>query len=215
MSIDTPVEEMSREDLEDEVRDLRGHIRALEARMDATNTRLERISIAAFDEPLGEVNEDEFDSLRPRLLEIEETVEKIKKDQRMLVSDVGGGRATPDDRAKLIRQTLLNKARSNEGESGLTRDQVDARLDGGLHRDTLMDAMKRAADGHKAEGNDRDYTPINGSSDLLPVDAITFRVSDGKDKQSVVSMDLEDSTATEVRQNLTTEQSDGGGEKQP
>lgn len=212
MSVDTPLEEMSRDDLENEVKDLRRRVRHLEARMDATNTRVERMSIAAFDEPLEELNEDEFDSLRPRLLEIEETVEKIKKDQQMLVSDVGGGRATPDDRAKLVRQTLLNKARSNEGEAAMTRDQVDARLDGGLHRDTLMDAMKRAADGHEAEDSNRDYTPINGSSDLQPVDAITFRVSDGKDKQSLVTMNLEDSTATEVRQNLTTEQPDEGGE---
>lgn len=62
----------------------------------------------------------------------------------------------------------------------------------------------------EAENADN-YTPINGASDLVPVNSISFEVGDECHAQSHLRMDLSKATGSEVRQNLTTESIVGRG----
>ena len=112
------------------------------------------------------------------------------------------GTDSPDDRARLLRQQLYNMAKSgankSETEAGratMTRDEANARLGGELHNGTVLDAMRRAADGYEAD--------ISGSSDLQPVESITFQKSDSHESQSKLVIDLADASGSEVRQSLT------------
>lgn len=212
MSTDIPLSEMSRAELEEKVRELRGQMASLEARQDAMSTRFELLLSILFgsSDEFANIDPESFNDILGRLQAMENDLEEVKNGQEMLVSDIGNGRDDPDGRARLIRQTLLNKAGS-DGKASLTRDEASARLGGDLHRDSVLGAMKRAADGKRAEEQNQNYTPINGSSDLQPVDSVTFRVSKGKDRQSLVLLDLDDATQKEVRHNLTTEQPGKGG----
>jgi len=78
---------------------------------------------------------------------------------------------------------------------------------GGLHRGTVLDAMRRAADGDQAD--------IDGSLALEPVDAITFNRGgtvgvDGEAQPSYLEFDRSRLAGVEARQILTT--GDGGEE---
>ncbi|MDT3434710.1 hypothetical protein [Haloarcula sp. 1CSR25-25] len=148
-----------------------------------------------------------------RLRELDARVQEQGDKIQMVRVDGGGSPDDPDARARRIRQTLYNKAKDHpEGKAQMDRSDVDSRLGGGHHRDTVLDAMKRAADGYDAESDGRPYTAINGSSDLQPVDAITFSVGDGRGSPSKVVMNLADVTGAEIRQNLTTKETAEGPE---
>lgn len=212
MSTDLAIDEMSRSELEERVKELEANNTELEARQEGMSTRFEALLSILFgsSDEFATIDPESFNDILSRLQTMETELEEVKNGQEMLVSDIGNGRDDPDGRARLIRQTLLNKAGS-DGKASLTRDEASARLGGDLHRDSVLGAMKRAADGKRAEEPNQNYTPINGSSDLQPVDSVTFRVSKGKDRQSLVSLDLDDATQKEVRHNLTTEQPRKGG----
>ena len=157
------------------------------------------------------INPDNVINHHQRLSDITDQVEEHSDQIQMVRTDGGGGRDDPDSRAQLIRQTLYNKAKNHtEGQAQMDRDAVDSRLGGGLHRDTVLDAMKRAADGYEAEADEREYTSINGSSDLQPVESIAFAVGEGRGTASKLVMNVADATGAEIRQNLTTENSEGG-----
>lgn len=143
-----------------------------------------------------------FTDLMTRIQQVEDRTEEHASRLQMVRTDGAAGTDSPDDRAHLLRQQLYNMAKSgankSETEAGratMTRDEANARLGGELHNGTVLDAMRRAANGHEAD--------ISGSSDLQPVDSITFHKSDSHESQSKLVIDLADASGTEVRQNLT------------
>ncbi|WP_336359008.1 hypothetical protein [Haloarcula sp. CGMCC 1.6347] len=210
-----PVSEMSHAELAEEVEDLRETVDELESMVRDSNGLVkavrkqmamqsqllvgtETVQDAGID-PEGVLNHHQ------RLSEVEEQLQEQGDQIQMVRVDGGGSPDDPDSRAQRIRQTLYNKAKQHsEGKAEMDRDDVDSRLGGGLHRDTVLGAMKRAADGYEAEDDERSYTSINGSSDLQPVDSITFSVGEGRGNASKVVMNLSDATGAEIRQNLTT-----------
>lgn len=186
------------DELESEVRELRGLVDALHRQVKNQN----RVIIG--EEMVSAVDPEHpsFTDLMTRLQQIEDQVEENANSVQMVRTDGAAGTDKPDDRALLLRQQLYNMAKSgankSETEAGratMTRDQVDSALGGGYARSTLLDAMRRAADGHEAD--------INGASDLPPVESITFRKSGSHETQSKLVIDLQDASGTEVRQNLT------------
>ncbi|NLV11900.1 hypothetical protein [Haloarcula argentinensis] len=210
-----PVSEMSHTELAEEVEDLRETVDELESMVRDSNALVkavrkqmamqnqllvgtETVQDAGID-PEGVVNHHQ------RLSEVEDQLQEQGDQIQMVRVDGGGSPDDPDSRAQRIRQTLYNKAKQHsEGKAEMDRDDVDSRLGGGLHRDTVLGAMKRAADGYEAEDDERSYTSINGSSDLQPVDSITFSVGEGRGNASKVVMNLSDVTGAEIRHNLTT-----------
>ena len=186
------------EELEAEVQELRGLLEALRRQVKS------QTQIITGEEMVSSVDPDNpaFTDVMTRLQRVEDQAEENAASVQMVKTDGGAGTDTPDGRARLIRQVLFNKAKSAAEKTGdqagtaeMTRDEVDSRLDGGHHRGTLMDVMRRAADGHEAD--------INGSSDLPVVQSITFHKSNSQDKQSKLVMDLSQASGTEIRQNLT------------
>jgi hypothetical protein len=190
--------------LQAENQELRDRVNELEHLVDALRRQMkQRTKLLTGDESLSTVEPDEVDDVLTRLSALEDDIATLRQDTQMVRQDGGNGADNPDGRAKLLRQTLLETARTNDGKAKLDRAAADARLGGGLHRDTVLDAMRRAADGYDAD--------INGASDLEPVDSITFRVGSGRDSPSILVMDLSDATGSELRQNLTTKTTGGGG----
>jgi hypothetical protein len=190
--------------LQAENQELRDRVNELEHVVNALRRQQkERTKLLTGDETLGTVEPDEIDDVMTRLSALEDEITSLRQDTQMVRQDGGNGADSPDGRAKLLRQTLLETARQNDGKAKLDRAAADARLGGGLHRDTVLDAMRRAADGFDAD--------INGASDLEPVDSITFRVGSGRDSPSVLVMDLSNATGSELRQNLTTKNTETGG----
>lgn len=182
-------------------------LRAEVARLKAVNRRQDQlITMLLGERDLSAVEPDDMRPVMDRLRVLEDRVGDLEEDneRRLELSEVSHSR--PDERAEKLRHALLNHAGS-DGRAALTRDDVDAIL-GGLHRGQLLEAMKRAADGRRASDEDRRYSPIPGTSDLRPVDAITFEVGKESDEQSRVVLDTKDLTGSEARQNFMT-----GGER--
>lgn len=183
--------------------DLEQRIQGLEARLDAIvkQNRMLKLALAGTEDEFQTWNPDNMVCIHSRLQALEETVaEHEDRFQMFVVED--GDKAGPDERAMHLRQVLLNEAQNNDdGVSVLTRDSARATLGGGLHKASVLDAMRRAANGDEAK--------IDGASDLTPIDAISFAVGgnvirkEGAE-QSAVRMDLDDLTAPEARQILTT-----------
>lgn len=202
MARDELVEEVDQ--LRDEVSELRDDVRRAMALTRQFQSKMETVEALL-------VGEDELqfydaenitaDPLHSRVQDIEEDVNE-HDEQLAMVESGEATEDTPDGRARTLRQVCYNKAKKNEGLSRLTRDEADGALSGGLHRQTLMDAMKRAADGKDAEKGGK-YTPINGSSDLMPQEGLEF--VKGEDmEQSHLEFDADDLTSAATRQNLTT-----------
>ncbi|EMA17203.1 hypothetical protein [Haloarcula amylolytica] len=209
------VSQMSRGELEAEVRDLRETVDELESMVRDSNALVKAVrkQMALQNELLvgaetvqdAGIDPEEVLNHHQRLSDVEERLQEQGDQIQMVRVDGGGSPDDPDSRAQRIRQTLYNKAKQHsEGMAEMDRDDVDSRLGGGLHRDTVLGAMKRAADGYEAEDDERSYTSINGSSDLQPVDSITFSVGEGRGNASKVVMNLSDATGAEIRHNLTT-----------
>jgi len=210
-----PVSEMSRAELVDEVQDLRETVDEMESMVRDSNALVKAVRkqmaiqnqllVGADTVQDAGIDPEEVLNHHQRLSEIEDQLQQQGDQIQMVRVDGGGSPDDPDSRAQRIRQTLYNKAKQHsEGKAEMDRDDVDSRLGGGLHRDTVLGAMKRAADGYEAEDDERSYTSINGSSDLQPVDSITFVVGEGRGNASKVVMNLSDATGAEIRQNLTT-----------
>lgn len=202
---------MDREELEDELRelrdeivDLRDDVRRAEALTRQFRSKIDTIeALLVGQDKLQFYDPDEIvaDPFHSRLQELEEDV-RDHDDQLAMVESGEATPDTPDGRAQTLRKVCYNEAKTNEGMSRLTRDEASSALQGGLHRQSLMDAMKRAADGEEAENADT-YTPINGSSDLPPQEGLEF-VKGENMEQSYLEFDADDLTSAAARQNLTT-----------
>ena len=195
-----PTEEIK--ELREENEELRRKVRDLDARCDGLSRRfntLLEVMLGGSDELVG-YEPDEMRDVLQRVIDLEETVEDHENQVAMVSADGGSQINTPDGRAKRLRKVLYNRAKKNSGKSALSRDEVDSALGSGHHRGTVLDAMKRAAEGREAN--------INGSSDLPALNGVTFHKGTKRDEQSRITMDLSDMTGSEVRKNLTTKDAD-------
>ena len=186
------------EELREENEELRQKVNGLEARCDGLSRKFDtlvQVMLGDADELAG-YEPDEVRDVLQRVVDLEDTVADHESQVAMVRGDGGSQTDTPDGRAKRLRQVLYNRAKKNDGKATLERDGVDGALGGGHHRGTVLDAMKRAAEGREAD--------INGASDLPPLNGVTFYKGTKRDEQSRISMDLADVTGSEVRQNLTT-----------
>jgi len=194
--------EADNEALRSEVQELAGLVEALRKQIKIQSRLLvgeEHVSTAVDPTDTG------VDDILTRLSELDDRVEEHDQQVAMVRTDGSAGADDPDSRARFLRQTLYNQAKGNDGRATMDRDAADSRLGGGLHRDTVLDAMRRAADGYEAE--------ISGASDLQPVDSITFKVGEGRGTQSRIVMDLSNATGSEIRRNLTTKTTEDGGNR--
>jgi len=193
------VSDQSRAELEKEVQILR-------SQTDALSTKLDRLAaIVLGDRDTAEYDVDEISmDLRTRLNDVEERVTEHDNKLAMYAAGGGAGPNDPDSRATKLREVLYNSAKATDGTAELTRDEAESALNGGLHRESVLDAMKRAADGETAGNDDRTYRSINGSSSLPPCSGITFRDGSLGGGQSYIKLELSNLTGAEIRQNLTT-----------
>jgi uncharacterized coiled-coil protein SlyX len=162
---------------------------------------------------------DDRESFYDRVTELEEIVAD-HEDRLELTLTADGAAGSPDERAMRLREVLFNRAKRKSREVdndamadlevAIDRDACNAALAGDLHRGSALDAMKRAADGKLASISDAvAYNPINGSSDLQPIDGIAFQTgkavnSRRESQQSHLVMSVESLTRNDLRQNLTT-----------
>jgi hypothetical protein len=188
---------------DDELEALRGRVDALEAQLQAVraqNRRLKQL-LAGNPHELATWDIDGMVPLHTRLEQLEGTVDEYETKFQMFVVEAGK-QSTPDQRTVHLRQNILNQAQKNDAPiAKLTRSQTDSALGGDLHKQSVLDATKRAADGHAAE------TIV--SSDLHPIGAIEFTTGgtvgrDGSPEQSYLLIDLRDLTGDQARQILTT-----------
>lgn len=215
----SPTEEMSREALEEEVREsrelraevdeLRDELQSVKldmARMDALQAQLNTMKkmLAGDAEEFGMLDAEKMTPVKDRLEAVEETTAAHGEKFEMFVVEEGK-KATPDERAMHLRQVLHNNAKSNDGKARIDRSAASAALGGDLHRGSVLDAMKRAADGTDAD--------INGSSDLQPIDGVSFQAGKHRDTQSTVALDLTEFDPADLRKNLTTKGTGKGGSR--
>lgn len=197
-------------DQPDEVEQLRQRVNDLEGRLVGLSRQNERLKkvLAGSEDEFSTWDADEMVPFHDRIDGLEETVSDHTERFEMFVVE-NGKQATPDKRAMHLRQVLLNEAQSNGGVAKMRRQSCGTTIGGGLHKGSVLDAMRRAANGSEAK--------IDGNSDLEPVDAITFQNggtvgSDGNAEQSHISLDTASLTGSEARQILTTEDGAEGGE---
>lgn len=200
------VSDQSRAELEKEVQILR-------SQTDALSTKLNRLAaIVLGDRDTAEYDVDEIGTdLRTQLNDVEERVSEHDDKLAMYAAGGSSGPDDPDSRATKLRQVLYNSAKATDGTADLTRDEAESALNGGLHRESVLDAMKRAADGQAAGDDERSYRSINGSSSLPPCSGITFRDGGFGDGQSYIVLELSDMTGAAIRQKLTTGESEEEG----
>lgn len=186
-----------------EIRDELESLRSENRRQKAVNRRQDQlITLLLGETDLSSIEPDEMRPILDRLQAIEERVIEVEDENEQMMTLAEEAYSKPDERGQKLRQSLLNHA-DTDGRSALKRDDVDAIL-GGIHRGSVLDAMKRAADGRLASDSDRQYSPITGSSELSPVDAITFEVAKDQDAQSRIVLDADNLTGIETRQNVMT-----------
>lgn len=199
-----PGEHVTREEALDRINELEDRVHSLEQLTDALltqNKELKRLLAGSTGE-FAALNIDNMPPLHDRLKDVEESVGEHDEKFQMFVTESGKS-ATPDERAMHLRQTLLNRAHKQASDiTKMTRESAALALGGDLHKGSVLDAMRRAADGTEAK--------IDGASDLQPVDGVTFHRggtvgSDGDPEQSVLMLDLETVTAKDVRQDLTSD----------
>jgi uncharacterized protein YukE len=191
------------------------------------NAKLKEV-LAGDQETYESWNADHFKSFYDRVTELEETI--ADHDDRLeLTLTADGAAGSPDERAMRLREVIFNRAKRKSREVdndamadlevAIDRDACNAALAGDLHRGSALDAMKRAADGKLASISDAvAYNPINGSSDLQPIDGIAFRTGTAvnnrlESQQSHLVMSVDSLTRTDLRQNLTTVSSGTGASR--
>lgn len=184
------------DDLETRVRRLEGLVEALQAQ----NRRLKTV-LAGDPDEFSTWDLTEMVPLHDRVEELEATVSDHADRFEMFVVEEGS-QGTPDQRAMHLWQILLNQAKRNDSSiAKLTRDQAGSALGGDLHNGSILDSMRRAANGADAD--------INGSSELQPVEGIVFKTGaavgpDGDPEQSYLELDTRDLTGDEAHQILMT-----------
>lgn len=219
------IEDLDRDELEDialdqseEIAELWDVVEGLRKTVDQTHDpRIEALAqqITGIKTALAGSPED-FSSWEPQ--EMEPMMDQVKnlagavasrEEEKEMFMKEDGEDLDPDGRAIQLRQYLLNETRrpTDPDVVGASRDAAKNVLKGGLHKGSVLDAMRRAADGREAN--------INGSSQLEPVDAITFQSGssiglDGNPSQSEVELDRSRLTAVEARQILTTVREEDG-----
>lgn len=175
-------------------------LEALVEALQAQNRRLKR-AVAGDGDEFSTWDLDQMVPLHDRVEELEATVSDHADRFEMFVVEEGS-QGTPDQRAMHLRQILLNQANRNDSSiAKLNRDQAASALGGDLHRSSVIDAMRRAANGNAAD--------ISGSSDLQPIGGIEFSTgaavgNDGVPEQSHLLADTADVTGDEARKILTT-----------
>lgn len=188
------------------IRELEKQNEELQHLVEALQTQVKRLtSVVAGEEGLADRlgdTEETFTDLITRVENVEEGVRD--NNDKLSMAPSNDEKSSPDTRAVKLRQILTEEVNSG-GKARLSRGEAGKALGGGHHRDTVLDAMKRAADGQMAEQPDRPYSEINGSSDLEAVDGITFQTSLTKKKQSYVEIDMTHVTQANLRNNLTTQ----------
>ena len=224
----------------DLVRDLVVQLNSLQDRVDELESETERQdtliealraqnkqlkqALAGNADDFGTWNTERMDGIYPRLVEVEEQLDEHEEKFEMFVVEEGKT-ATPDERAMHLRQVLYNKAKRvsrqqdapEDLEVEMDRDECTSALGADLARSSIIDAMKRAADGSDAGNPDAiEYTAIQGSSDLQPVDAIAYHSgrsigSAGGIAQSTIEMSVSDLTGVEARKIPTTVSGGDGG----
>ncbi len=192
------LESLSDDELIDYVLDLQQQQNDLELRVTALQKQLVGVkeALAGDTTEFATWNTSEMEPFMDRLRAVEDDVgEHAEKFEMFIVED--GQAATPDKRAMHLRQVLYNHAKKNKGKERLDRDQCESALGGGLHNNTVLDAMKRAADGREAD--------IQGSSDLSPVPGLTVSIASSSAEQTFIELDSVELTSAELRQNLLTD----------
>lgn len=184
-------ETMERGELEAEVRSLRNQVGEMESRFDAMATRMDTITEAVFGQDSVPGDVDKSEDMLTKFVDLQGRVDE--HDEKLsMVSDGGGSRSTPDERAMGLRTALYDEAtKSGEKKAMMTRDQAKFALNGGLSRAQLLDAMRRAADGNSED--------INGRSDLEPVEGLKFVNGTGRGDQSKIQLDLSRTSGEELR----------------
>ena len=183
--------------------DLEKRVRRLEGLVEALQTQNRRLKTALVGDPDDFSTWDlaEMVPLHERVEELEATVSDHADRFEMFVVEEGA-QGTPDQRAMHLRQVLLNQSKRNDSTiAKLKREQAASALGGDLHRSSVIDAMRRAANGRQAD--------INGSSDLQALTAVEFSTgaavgADGDPQQSYLLIDTGDLTGEEARKILTT-----------
>jgi hypothetical protein len=212
--------------LQDRVDDLEREVNRLDSLNNALRAQNDTLkeALAGDAEEFGAWDTQRMDGLHPRVVELEEQLDEHEEKFEMFVVEEGKT-ATPDERAMHLRQVLYNKAkrvsRQQDAPDDLTvemdRDECTSALGADLARSSIIDAMKRAADGSDAGNPDAiEYTAIQGSSDLQAVDAIAYASgrsigSAGGIAQSTIEMSVSDLTGVEARKIPTTVSGGDGG----
>ena len=209
---------MSKDELVEAVVELSNRVDKIEELTHALHmqNRKLRVVLAGSEDEFGTWDAESMSPLQPRIVQLEDQLTDHEDQFEMFVVE-DGRHATPDERAIHLRQVLYNEAKSLAKEQDdrtatarLNRDRCKTALASSVKRAQVLDAMKRCADGSDAQHAERvDYTPIQGSSDLQPVDAITFTTgnavgSTGGPEQSTLELSLADLTGTDLRKNHIT-----------
>lgn len=184
----------------DEIAELREEVQRLKAK----NRQLDQVITLLLGElSLSEIEPNEIPALLQRVRTLDERVAQMEGDLQQQTQVTERTISKPDERAQRIRQKLVDLSGNDGDEVALTRDNANQTLNN-IHRGSVIDAMKRAADGLRAADNEHTYSPIEGSSNLSPVEAIRFEVGEARDEQSRVVLETDDLTGSDFRQNLMT-----------
>lgn len=198
------LETMSRDELVDVVLDIQQQQDDLDLRFTALQKQLAGLKkvLAGDENEYATWDTNEMEPFIDRIRSLEDDVgEHTEKFEMFVVED--GKAATPDKRAMHLRQVLYNRARTNGGKARLDRDQCESALGGGLHNNTVLDAMKRAADGAEAD--------IQGSCDLQPIPGLTISVASTRSEKTTIELDSVELSSAELRQNLLLQSEGKGG----
>lgn len=192
------------DDQADRLDELEAENQAKDAKIEAQARKIENLQRALAGDPYDFMAWD-FEERGP----IDQRIRNIEgglddHEDRLTVFEVESGQfSNPDQRALHLREVLLTDAEKSGGKAKLDRDAANGALQGGLTRDRVIDAMRRAADGDEAD--------IDGTSKLASIDGIEFNVGRKRDQQSTVSLDLTQTSSEQLRRNPTTKDTSPGG----
>jgi hypothetical protein len=174
------------------------------ARLEAKNRQLDQvITLLLGNISLSEIEPDELPAMLDQLRSLDDRLTELENDVKQQAAVTERTVSKPDERAQRLRQKLVDLSDDDGSEVALTRDRANVVLNN-IHRGSVIDAMKRAADGRRAADDDRPYSPIEGSSNLSPVDAIRFDVGEAREAQSRIVFETDNLTGSDFRQNLMT-----------
>jgi hypothetical protein len=203
-SDDTDPEPEPADETEDVDRDEIAELRDEVARLKAVNRRQDQLITLLLGElSLSEIEPDELPAMFDQVRSLDDRLTELENDVKQQAAVTERTVTKPDERAQRLRQKLVDMSDDDGTEVAMTRDKANYTLNN-IHRGSVIDAMKRAADGRRAADDDRPYSPIEGSSDLSPVDAIRFEVGEARKEQSRIVLETDNLTGSDFRQNLMT-----------